>query len=208
MFDKINSDLYGYLNDFILPQYALNDSGHNIEHIEYVVERCFRFAKQFEYVKYDILYTAAVFHDIAHHIDKKNHEKLSADIFYKDEIIKKFFNENEITIIKQAIEDHRASSEKEPRNIYGKILSSADRSTDVDDFLMRTHSYTLKHQPNITLQEQLDRAFFHTSEKYGSEGYAKNYVFDEEYEDFKAEIMKFLENRVVFDKKYKEVNKI
>ncbi len=204
----VNNDLYNYLRQYILPEYSKNDSGHGIEHIDYVVNRCLRFAEQFEGIDLNILYTAAVFHDIAHHIDKKNHEKLSAEMFRKDGKMGDFFNEEQIKLIEEAIEDHRASSEYEPRSIYGKILSSADRSIDVNDFLRRTHAYTLKHQPDSTLQEQLDRAFSHTSEKYGSDGYAKNYVFDEEYEKFKAEINNLLENPVLFEEKYKSVNEI
>ncbi len=206
MLDKRNPDLYEYLKTSRLPQYALNDSGHGIEHIEYVVKRCFRFLEQFENINYNILYTAAVYHDIAHHIDKKNHEKLSADIFYKDEAIKKFFNENEITIIKEAIEDHRASLQSEPRNVYGKILSSADRSTDIDDFLKRTHAYTLKHQPKSTYNEMIERAYIHTKEKYGTQGYAKHYVIDDEYIKFRAEIQNLIENKGEFILKYNEVN--
>ena len=101
---------------------------------------------------------ARPYHDIAHHIDKARHEILSAEIFYKDEEMKRFFTEDERLIIKQAIEDHRASSDSYPRSDYGKIISSADRSTDIDDFLRRTHSYTLKHFPNCTNKEMLKRA--------------------------------------------------
>ena len=40
-----------------------------------------------------MLYTIASFHDLAHHIDKDQHEILSAKIFYEDEKIKEFFTE-------------------------------------------------------------------------------------------------------------------
>ncbi len=208
MAELINKFLLNYLQDTILPEYSKNDSGHGIEHIDYVINRCFKFAEQFEGIDYDVLYTSAVFHDIAHHIDKKNHEKLSAEVFQNDVIMKKLFNNEQLILIKEAIEDHRASSETEPRSVYGKILSSADRSTDVDDFLRRTHAYTLKHQPDSTLQEQLDRAYTHTSEKYGSEGYAKHYVYDEEYENFRMEINNLIKNPYLFEEKYKSVNRI
>ena len=44
------------------------------------------------FLDFNMLYTIATFHDIAHHIDKKNHEKLSAEIFYNNEKMKKFFD--------------------------------------------------------------------------------------------------------------------
>jgi len=136
----LNQKLKDYIEINILPEYTKNDSGHGIEHINYVIDRCFRFAKQFDNIDLDMLYTVAVFHDIAHHIDKKNHEILSAKIFYDNEDIKHFFTDEQRIVIKEAIEDHRASSDSVPRNNYGKIISSADRSTDVNEFLRRTHA--------------------------------------------------------------------
>lgn len=33
--------------------------------------------------------------------------------------------------MKQAVEDHQGSRNQEPRNVYGKIVSDADRDLDV-----------------------------------------------------------------------------
>ncbi len=204
----ISNELKTYVEQNILPEYAKNDSGHNIEHINYVINRCFRFAEQFENINLDMLYTIAVFHDIAHHIDKKNHEKLSAEIFYQNEDMKQFFTDEQRIVIKEGIEDHRASSNKIPRSYYGKIISSADRSTDINEFLKRTHAYTLKHQPNLSETEIIERAYNHTKEKYGNDGYAKSYVVDEEYNKFKNEIINLLNDKNKFTIKYKEINNL
>ena len=185
----MNKELIDYIQNNILPEYSKNDSGHGIEHINYVIDRCFRFAEQFDNVDSDILYTIAAFHDIGHHIDKKNHETLSAQIFYENNNMKQFFTEEQRIIIKEGIEDHRASSDKVPRSDYGKIISSADRSTSVEDFLRRTHAYTLKHNPNSTVDEMLERAYNHTIEKYGNNGYAKHYVVDNDYVEFRNKIL-------------------
>lgn len=197
-----------YIETKILPQYEKNDSGHGIEHISYVTERCMRFAKQFENINTDMLYAIAAFHDIAHHIDKKNHETLSAKMFYENEDMKAFFSDEERLIIKEAIEDHRASADHIPRSDYGKIISSADRSTDVEDFLRRTHAYTLKHQPDCTEDEMLERAYLHTQEKYGNSGYAKHYVEDDEYNTFREKINSLLSNKKLFEKTYRKINGI
>ena len=204
----INKDLENYIKNEILPQYEKNDNGHSLEHIDYVLKMCFKFAEQFQNIDFNILYTIATFHDIAHHIDKKNHEKLSAEIFYNDEKMKDFFSEDERNLIKEAIEDHRASSDSSPRSDYGKIISSADRSTDIDDFLRRTHSYTLKHFHNCTKEEMLKRAKDHTEQKYGKEGYAKHYVKDEEYEAFREEINLLLQDSEKFEAKYYKINNL
>lgn len=202
----INEALKRYIEENVLTQYCENDSGHGIEHIKNVTERCLKFASQFKNINADILYVAASFHDTAHHIDKKNHETLSAKMFYENEDMKAFFSENERQIIKEAIEDHRASSGRIPRSDYGKILSSADRSTDTDDFFARTHAYTMKHFPDSSPEDILERAYSHTYEKYGEQGYASHYVHDEDYELFRNEIALLLGNRELFDARYKKVN--
>ena len=204
----MNKELIDYIQNNIFPEYSKNDSGHGIEHINYVINRCFRFAEQFDNIDLDMLYTIAAFHDIGHHIDKKNHEILSAKIFYDNEDIKHFFTDEQRIVIKEAIEDHRASSDSVPRNNYGKIISSADRSTDVNEFLRRTHAYTLKHTPEATLEQMLIRAYNHTSDKYGDNGYAKHYVVDDEYNEFRNEISNLLSDRNLFNAKYLKVNNL
>lgn len=204
----MNYKLKEYIENYIFPEYSKNDNGHGIEHIKYVINRCLRFAEQFDNIDLDLLYTIAAFHDIGHHIDKKNHEILSAEMFYKNEDMKSFFTDEERIIIKEGIEDHRASSDSVPRSDYGKIISSADRSTDVNEFLKRTHAYTLKHYPGCTVEEMITRAYNHTKDKYGNDGYAKHYVVDEEYDNFKKEIINLLNDKDKFKTKYSEINKI
>ncbi len=204
----MNNNLKEYIENYIFPEYSKNDSGHGIEHINYVIDRCFKFARQFENIDFDMLYTAAAFHDIAHHIDKENHEKLSAQIFFENYEMKRFFTEEQRIIIKEGIEDHRASSERTPRSDYGKILSSADRSTSVEEFLRRTHAYTLKHYDNLSLNEIIERGYIHTKEKYGKSGYAKSYVIDEEYNNFKRHIDEMINDKEYFLQTYRKVNNL
>lgn len=204
----MNKDLIKYIENKIFPEYSKNENGHGIEHINYVIERCFKFAEQFDNINLDMLYTIAAFHDIGHHIDKKNHEIISAKIFYDNDVIKQFFNDEQRIIIKEGIEDHRASSTCIPRSDYGKIISSADRSTDVKEFLKRTHSYTLKHEPDLNNDEIIERAYNHTKDKYGKSGYAKNYVIDEEYNNFKNRINELLNDKEKFKQYYLQLNNL
>ena len=204
----LSKNLKEYIEKKIFPEYSKNERGHGIEHIKYVIDRCMRFAEQFDDIDLDMLYTIAAFHDIGHHIDKKNHEIVSAKIFYDNDDMKRFFTEKQRTIIKEGIEDHRASSDSCPRSDYGKIISSADRSTDVNEFLKRTHSYTLKHEPNLNQNEMIKRAYNHTKDKYGDSGYAKNYVIDDEYNQFKNIISELLNDKERFKQYYLKVNNL
>lgn len=204
----MNEKLIEYIENNILPEYSKNESGHGIEHINYVVNRCFKFAEQFDNIDLNVLYAIACFHDIAHYIDKNNHEILSARIFYNNEDMKEFFSDEERLVIKEAIEDHRASANHMPRNDYGKIISSADRSTSVEEFLTRTHSYTLKHYPGLTIEQIVERGFQHTKDKYGCGGYAKSYAYDIEYNNFLNQINELLSNYTKFESVYRKTNNI
>ena len=204
----IKGNLKKYIEENIFPIYEKNESGHGINHINYVIERCIKISKQFNDLDINIIYTSACFHDICHHINKDKHEVLSAEFFYNDLNMKNFFTDEERLTIKEAIEDHRASSKNTPRSIYGKILSTADRSTSLDEFLERCYSYTLKHFPNYNLDEIIERSYNHTKEKYGSNGYAKSYIKDIEYDNFLNEVNKVIKDKTIFRKRFLSANKI
>ncbi len=205
---QINRKLQDYIKKQIFPIYEKNEPAHNLEHIMYAIRRSINLASQFPNIDINMVYTIAAYHDLAHHIDKDNHEILSAQIFYEDEKMKEFFNDEQRKIIKEAIEDHRGSLEYEPRSDYGKIISSADRTTNIELFLTRTHSYTLAHFPKFNLSQAIDRAYDRIIKKYSKDGYAKHYCYDKEYEQFKQDVEAFSEDKLAFAKKYLEVNNI
>ncbi len=197
---RINSELKEYVETAIFPQYEQNEDGHDINHIVQVLRRSFSLSKGLENINLNMVYAIAAFHDIGHHINPSEHEIVSANIFYEDEKMKEFFTEEERILIKEAIEDHRASKESEPRSIYGKIIASADRVPDVDSTLKRTHAYSLKHFSEMTEEEMLEREFNELKNRYGEEGYSKCYLKDEEYDKF-IEKMKELTSDI---EKYKD----
>ena len=63
--DNLNKELISYIENKIFPVYAKNDSGHDINHIKYVIKRSLIFANQFSNINYNMVYTIAAFHDIA-----------------------------------------------------------------------------------------------------------------------------------------------
>lgn len=54
--------------------------------------------------------------ELVKYIDNAKHEIISAQIFMEDKKIKDWFTDDERKIIKEAIEDHRASSNHKPRS--------------------------------------------------------------------------------------------
>lgn len=206
----INESLKKYIEEVIFPQYELNDMGHNIDHIMYVIDRSLKFASEVEDINLDMVYTIAAYHDIGHHIDAKNHEVVSAKILGEDEKLKEYFNKEEIEEMVFAVEDHRASLEYEPRSIYGKIVSSADRNTLIEVPLKRTYAYRIEHNPEASLEQIIEESRLHLKNKFGKEGYAteKMYFEDNDYKLFLEEIAELVDNEEEFIKRYKEVNNI
>ena len=195
---KINNELKEYIENNIFPVYSKNDQGHNLDHIKYVINRSIRFADTVPDINYNIVYTVAAYHDIGHHIDPKKHEIISAQMMYNDAKLKEFFSDEERIVIKEAIEDHRASSDHEPRSIYGKIVSTADRNNTVEACLRRSYTYGKRLEPNSTDEELYERAHKHLNLKFGENGYAKFYFKDEEYEKFLSDIRALLADKNKF----------
>ena len=119
-----------------------------------------------------------------------------------------FFTDEQRKIIKEAIEDHRASLKNEPRSDYGKIISSADKNVDITTTLKRTHAYIVKHYPDLDLDSIINRAYDHISKKFGIDGYAKTYCYDKEFDEFKKNLEELLQDKYEFAVKYLEINGI
>ncbi|MBR2725478.1 HD domain-containing protein [Candidatus Saccharibacteria bacterium] len=195
---KINDEIQKHIENNVFPEYQKNEPAHNLSHIKYVIDRSFKFAQTVPNINYDIVYVVAAYHDIGHHIDPKKHELVSAEIMQKDQELKKFFSEDELKTIKEAIEDHRASSDHEPRSIYGKIVSTADRNNSVNSCLERSYFYGKKLHPEYSDDELFNRAYEHLKQKFGENGYAKFFFKNEEYEKFLTDIRKLLSNKEKF----------
>ena len=195
---QINEDLKKYIEENVFPEYSKNEPAHNIEHIKYVIRRSFKFADTVPNINYNMVYTIAAYHDIGHHIDPKRHEIISGEIMSKDENLKNFFSEEELIVIKEAIEDHRASSNHEPRSIYGKIVSTADRNNTVEACLRRSYTYNKKLHPEYDDEKIFEDCHFHLNDKFGENGYAKFFFKDEEYEKFLKDIRELLSDKKIF----------
>ena len=196
----VNHKLRDYIAQNVFPEYQQNEPAHDINHINYVINRSLKFAQTIPDINYDIVYTVAAYHDIGHHVDPKKHEIESAKIMQQDRGLKEFFDEKELNIIKEAIEDHRASSDHDPRSIYGKIVSTADRNNTVKSCLLRSYSYGKRLHPEYSDDELFNRAYKHLQAKFGKDGYAKFYFQDEEYENFLSEIRQLLSDKDKFIK--------
>lgn len=199
--NEINGELREYIERNVLPQYDTNIGGHGIDHIRIVIERCFEIISEFNLdVDPNMIYTIAAFHDIGYKEDPDNHEQVSSRKFKEDNGIRKFFTEEQIEIIAEAIVDHRASLEYEARSIYGKIVSSADREISVERMLDRSFKYQSdKHKDeNPSTLQVIDHSYKKLFSKYGKAGYAKMYFPDKKYLEYLKTMQELLENKEKF----------
>lgn len=204
----IREELRKYIEKNIFTSYEKNEDGHKLDHIMYVIDRSFMFASRVPDINLEMVYVIAAYHDIGHYIDAENHEKVSGEMLLKDKNLKKFFSDEEIKVMSEAVCDHRVSSKSEPRSIYGKIVSSADRNVLIEIPLKRTYSYRRTHSPNSTLDEIIEESRQHLLDKFGKKGYAttKMYFEDEDYKKFLEDITVLASNKEEFKRRFLEVN--
>ena len=207
---KIKLELIKYIEQIVNYHYNLNDKGHGVEHAKYVINRSFEFAYQVESINLEMVYVIAAYHDVAHHIDEKNHETISAKMLMEDKKLKDFFTDEQIKIMSEAVEDHRSSMETEPRSIYGKIVSSADRNTSVEVTLKRCYSYNRRHFSELKESEIIEECRKFLLKKFGINGYARSKMFfdDKEYKKYLDDITDLALDSDKFAVEIKKVNEI
>ena len=196
---NVNNNLKSYIENNIFPMYKNNYIGDGIDRINYVINRSESIIRENDLeVDNNILYTAIAFHDIRKNNNEENHEITSAELMFEDDFLKKYFNIDDRIIIKEAIEDQRANRQSEPRNIYGKLLSSASRNSSVEQCLERSYKYGRKKNPDLSDEEIIEGAYNALLKKFGENGYAKFYFKDEIYENFLTEIRDLLSDKERF----------
>lgn len=162
--------LRAYVGTAILQQYEHFDSGHDGRHVATVMESCARLAAEYG-ADARMLYVIAAYHDVGLAGGRETHHLTSARILREDARLRQWFTEEQIEIMGQAVEDHRASAQSEPRSLYGRIIADADRELEMDRLLYRTLAYGLERFPQLSEEEQLRRAYDYLQTKYGAHGY-------------------------------------
>ncbi len=206
----VNPELYKYVEDNIFPIYDSEsvDAGHKISHIESVITRSMKFAQDYnekntDQLDYNMVFTIAAYHDTGLSIGPRDvHEKNSAEIMSKDKNLLKFFSQDQIDTMVDAVRDHRASNKQEPHSIYGKIVSQADRDNDLMEIIRRSYVYRKDKEPYASDKySMIEDIKAHIVSKYGEDGYCHNKVWfeDEQLTKFFEEVAEISKNRGKFD---------
>ena len=161
-----------YIDESILPRYASFDDAHRRDHAEAVIQNSLRLASHYE-VDVNMVYAIAAYHDLGLCEGRERHHIVSGQIMMSDSKLRQWFSEDNLRVMAEAIEDHRASSGAAPRSIYGRIVAEADRDIEPLKIIKRTVQYGLGNYPELDREAQWRRAVEHLHEKYAEGGYLK-----------------------------------
>lgn len=165
----LNKDLVDYIEKNIFIKYE-RFYAHGMLHINNVIKNMLMLADYYNLDK-NMAYVIAVYHDSGLSVDRENHELEAGKIIASDVELKKFFNEDEIKIMKKAVEDHRGSRKTRPRNFYGECVSDSDRDFDIDILAKRQIGMSIKNYPElVTFDEHFERCYEYICKRINSNG--------------------------------------
>jgi len=202
---EIPETLVAYIERDIIPQYAVFDKAHQIDHARKVIEESLKLAEHYE-VKPAMVYTVAAYHDLGLSEGREFHHLVSGKVLLVDKELRQWFSEEELQTMKEAVEDHRASNKQSPRSIYGKIVAEADRIIDPEVTLRRTVQYGLSNYPEMDKEQQYTRFLSHLANKYVEGGYLKLWIPESDNAKRLTELRELIADktklRMVFDQLY------
>jgi len=168
-------DLVEFIETQILPKYAEFDRAHNMEHVTRVIRNSLELIKSTG-ADTNMVYTIAAYHDLGMCGHRADHHIRGGKILATDNRLKRWFSPEQIKIMKEAVEDHRASASRSPRSIYGKIVAEADRDIEPDRIIRRCIQFGLGSYPEKTVEEHWERFKEHMQSKYSKDGYIKLWI--------------------------------
>ena len=207
---RVNRNLKKYIEENIFPKYDRFYS-HGMIHINNVINNMLMLAEYYD-LDVNMAYTIASYHDSGLGIDRENHEYESGKILANDEELKKFFTEEQLKTMKEAIEDHRGSRKTRPRNIYGECVSDSDRDFDIKLLAKRQISTSIKNYPELqTFEEHFERCHQYICKRINAKGkfnlWTNNPVLIEQRDKFQEEYLNKEYAKSVYKKEWNKIIK-
>lgn len=192
---EINRTLIEYINAYVIPLYATLDAAHQENHVKCVIKLSLAIAEEYD-LNLNMMYTIAAFHDVCLLKERATHHLIGAQMLKEDPFIKSFFSDEEIRVMAEAIEDHRASNTIKPRSLYGMIISEADFIEPVESVIAHAILYRMKEGESFDSIYQDVRN--HLIDKYGEDGYFKGWLNSKVLTDVQNELWPLLEDEAEF----------
>lgn len=174
---KVNLEIVSYVDANIIPLYDHFDLGHGRAHVLAVIDDCLSLAETVG-ADFNLTYVIAAYHDTGMSEGREFHHLASGRVVENDCHLKRWFSMEEIALIKEAVEDHRASGKEEPRSIYGKIVADGDRQLDPQTVMTRCLQFGLKNYSQLDKSGHYERFREHLLDKYSKNGYLKLWISD------------------------------
>lgn len=193
----INKELKTYIETNIIPKYNNLDLAHRSNHVYDVIESSFVIAEG-NNVNLEMVYVIAAFHDLGLLVDRKNHHIIGGKMLEDDIYLNQYFNTTEISIMKDAVEDHRASTKNKPRSIYGLIISEADLFDKSELIIKRSFLYRMNSKDTLDFEILFSDVYDHISEKYGVSGYLTSWLNSKRVKEMLQELRDLLSDKVYF----------
>ena len=171
--EGVSPDLIEYVEKEIIPRYDSFDGAHRRDHARLVIRQSLRYARHIPELDKDMVYCIAAYHDLGLKHGRENHHIDSGVIVKNDAFLNQMFTLEQITVIKEAVEDHRASGKTAPRSDYGKVVADADRFIEPETIIRRTIQYGLANYPDLDRTGHFERTLSHLEKKYGPQGYIR-----------------------------------
>ena len=208
MQNQVDLTLMEFVEKQILPRYTAFGESHGLYHVTRVIKNSLELARMLG-ADINMTYTIAAYHDLGMEGRRAIHHITSGKILTADARLKKWFSPEQIKIMREAVEDHRASASHAPRSIYGKIVAEADRDIDIDTVFTRAIQYGIEHDPDKDKEWQFKRFDSHMEEKYSNNGYIKLWIPHSPNEKKLKELRDIIVNkellRQYFDKIYDKI---
>lgn len=187
-------DLVEYIETNILPQYAQFDKAHNLGHVVRVIKRSLDLVRTTG-ADINMVYAIAAYHDIGMSGPRAVHHITGGKILASDIKLRKWFSAEQLKIMREAIEDHRASASHAPRSIYGKIIAEADRDLDPEIVFRRIIQFGLANYPELGKEGHWFRFREHLENKYSVNGYIKLWIPGSENESKLKAVRSYIANQ-------------
>jgi uncharacterized protein len=196
-----------FIETQILPKYNAFDRAHNLEHVTRVIRRSLDLVRSTG-ADINMVYTIAAYHDLGMSGHRADHHIRGGKILAADARLKKWFSAEQINVMKEAVEDHRASASRAPRSIYGKIVAEADRDIDTEVVIRRTIQFGFANYPDLDKEGHWKRFKEHMNSKYSKDGYIKLWIPNspnaQKLNELRNLIAQPIQLREVFSKIYEE----
>ena len=203
----VNLELMTFVEQELVPRYNAFDRAHNMQHVVNVIRRSLDLAKRMG-ADCNMAYVVAAYHDLGLEGPRAIHHQTSGKILSADMRLKRWFSPAQIDIMRQAVEDHRASASHSPRNMYGMIVAEADRDLEPTTVCRRIVQFGIDRYPEKSREEHWQRFVEHLQNKYSHSGYIKLWVQGSKNEEYLKQLRALINNprelRVKFDRLYHE----